>query len=122
MQQLVLTIHILVCASLVILVLVQHGKGADIGAAFGSGSSQTVFGSQGSGSFLLKLTGALVTIFFITSLVLGYMATQTSAIPVVSGAASVPLTQVAPPMKDDVPVTTNSDIPSQPVANTATEK
>lgn len=76
MQQLLLVIHFLSCISLVILILLQHGKGADIGAAFGSGASNTLFGSQGSGSFLLKLTGLLGAVFFTTSIVLGYVATR----------------------------------------------
>lgn len=70
MYQLLLIIHILVAISIVGLVLLQHGKGADMGAAFGSGASSTVFGSQGTGSFLFKLTGGLVVTFFITSVML----------------------------------------------------
>ncbi|MBA2657527.1 MAG: preprotein translocase subunit SecG [Tatlockia sp.] len=73
MYQLILTIHVLVALALIGLVLIQHGKGADIGAAFGSGASGTVFGSQGTGSFLFKLTGGLAMTFFITSLTLSYM-------------------------------------------------
>jgi preprotein translocase subunit SecG len=74
MQQLLLVFHVLVCAALVILVLLQQGKGAEMGAAFGSGASQTLFGSQGSGSFLMKITGICAALFFITSLSLGYLA------------------------------------------------
>lgn len=74
MQQLVLMIHVIVAVALIVLVLLQQGKGAEMGAAFGSGASQTLFGSQGSGSFLLKITGLLAAIFFITSLALGYIA------------------------------------------------
>ncbi len=74
MNQLILIIHLLVCVGLVVLVLLQHGKGADIGAAFGSGASNTVFGSQGSGGFLLKFTGVLAALFFVTSITLGYLA------------------------------------------------
>lgn len=76
MQQLIMVIHVLACVAIVVLVLLQHGKGADIGAAFGGGASNTVFGSQGSGSFLLKLTGGLAAVFFITSLSLGYISTS----------------------------------------------
>lgn len=76
MYQLILFIHVLVCLALVILVLIQHGKGADIGASFGSGASNTVFGSQGSGSFLMKMTGFLAAAFFAGCLVLGGMATR----------------------------------------------
>jgi preprotein translocase subunit SecG len=73
MQQLILVLHVLVAVCIVSLVLVQHGKGADVGAAFGSGASNTMFGSQGSTSFLVKVTAGLVAVFFATSLTLGYM-------------------------------------------------
>lgn len=73
MYQLILMLHVIVALMLIGLVLLQHGKGADIGAAFGSGASNTVFGSQGTGSFLFKLTGALILLFFITSLTLSYL-------------------------------------------------
>jgi preprotein translocase subunit SecG len=73
MYQLILMIHVLIALALVGLVLIQHGKGADIGATFGSGASSTVFGSQGTGSFLFKLTGGLALVFFATSLSLSYM-------------------------------------------------
>lgn len=77
MYQIVLMIHVLVAVVLIGLVLIQHGKGADIGAAFGAGASNTVFGSQGTGSFLFKLTSSLAIAFFITSLTLSYLvATQ----------------------------------------------
>ncbi|VEB32868.1 protein-export membrane protein secG (preprotein translocase subunit) [Legionella sainthelensi] len=73
MYQLILMIHVIVAVVLIGLVLIQHGKGADIGAAFGSGASNTLFGSQGTGSFLFKLTGALALTFFVTSLLLSYL-------------------------------------------------
>jgi preprotein translocase subunit SecG len=66
-------IHMIVAVILIGLVLIQHGKGADIGAAFGSGASNTLFGSQGTGGFLFKLTGGLAIIFFATSLMLSYL-------------------------------------------------
>ena len=70
MYQIVLIVHVLIALGIIGLVLLQHGKGADIGAGFGSGASNTVFGSQGTGGFLFKLTGGLVISFFITSLLL----------------------------------------------------
>jgi len=73
MYQMLLVLHVLVAATLIGLVLMQHGKGADIGAAFGSGASGTVFGSQGVGSFLFKLTGGLALAFFVTSVSLSSM-------------------------------------------------
>ena len=76
MQTALLVIHILITISLIGLILIQRGKGADIGAAFGSGASNTVFGSQGSASFLTRTTAILATLFFITSLSLAYFSTQ----------------------------------------------
>lgn len=70
----VLTVHILVALAIIGLVLMQHGKGADMGAAFGSGASGSLFGSSGSANFLSRSTGALATVFFVTSLVLAYVA------------------------------------------------
>jgi preprotein translocase subunit SecG len=69
----VLSVHVIVAALMIGLILIQHGKGADAGAAFGSGASGTVFGSQGSGSFLTRSTAILATLFFITSLTLAYL-------------------------------------------------
>jgi len=73
MYQLIIIVHVLVSLTLIGLVLMQHGKGADIGASFGSGASGTVFGSQGTGSFLFKFTGGLAMTFFVTSLTLSYL-------------------------------------------------
>ena len=71
-------IHVLACFILILVVLLQAGKGANMGAAFG-GSSQTVFGSSGAGTFLGKLTATVAIIFMITSLSLAYMATRGSS-------------------------------------------
>lgn len=76
MYQVILIIHVLTVACLIVLVLVQQGKGATMGAAFGSGASQTVFGSRGSGSFLLKVTIGFALVFFSTSILLNYMASR----------------------------------------------
>ncbi|MFQ5697493.1 MAG: preprotein translocase subunit SecG [Myxococcota bacterium] len=67
-------VHILVCLALIAVVLLQQGKGADIGAAFGAGASQTVFGGRGAGSFLSKLTTGAAIVFMLTSLTLTYFA------------------------------------------------
>lgn len=100
-------VHIFICVGLVGLVLIQHGKGADAGAAFGSGASATVFGSQGSASFLTRTTAILATLFFITSLTLAYYSRQ----PV---AAKSVITQETP-----ATTTTESEIPT--VETTPTE-
>jgi preprotein translocase subunit SecG len=65
-----LVIQILVSISIIALVMLQHGKGADMGAAFGSGSSGTVFGARGSGSFLTRTTGILAAVFFINCILI----------------------------------------------------
>jgi len=73
---LVLTIlHVFVCIFLVAVVLLQRGKGAEIGAVFGSGASSTVFGSRGAGNFLTKLTTGSAIVFMLTSLTLSYVTT-----------------------------------------------
>ncbi len=74
--QLILIIHILLALALIALILMQHGKGADAGAAFGAGASGSVFGSRGANSFVYKLTASVAVGFFLTSLTLAYLATN----------------------------------------------
>jgi len=78
MDTIVMVVHVLLAVSLIALVLIQHGKGADMGAAFGSGASATVFGARGSASFLTKLTTLLAALFFATSVGLFWFAAQRS--------------------------------------------
>ncbi len=78
---LILTVHILIGATIIGLVLLQHGKGADMGAAFGGGSSGSLFGATGSANFLSRTTAVLATVFFITSLALSYIATNRPQAP-----------------------------------------
>lgn len=78
MQTILTVIQVFLSLSLIGLILIQHGKGADAGAAFGSGASSTVFGSRGSGSFLTRVTAIMATIFFLTSMALAYYATKGS--------------------------------------------
>src|SRR3990170_7154395 len=73
---LILTVHVLVALGIIFLVLLQHGKGADMGAAFGSGSSGSLFGATGSANFLSRATATLAAVFFLTSLGLAYLATH----------------------------------------------
>lgn len=72
METLILVLHVLAALAIVGLVLLQHGKGADVGAAFGSGSAGSVFGSSGSANFLSRMTAVAAVIFFLTSLGLTY--------------------------------------------------
>lgn len=104
MYQLLLMVHVIIALVIIGLVLIQQGKGADIGAAFGSGASNTVFGSQGSGGFLFRLTGGLALLFFATSLTLGYIvSTQYRA-----SHAVLPIEAKQTKASDDVPLPTGT--------------
>lgn len=78
MQTILTVMQVFLSLGLIGLILIQHGKGADAGAAFGSGASATVFGARGSGSFLTRTTGIMATMFFLTSMALAYYATKGS--------------------------------------------
>lgn len=119
MKELVLVVHVLAASGLIALILLQQGKGADIGAAFGSGASQTLFGSRGSANFLTRLTALLATVFFITSLTLAVLATQVSAPRSVTETVTVEPPASAPstePEKEPVPTPAPapSDVPEVP--------
>ncbi|WP_404365037.1 preprotein translocase subunit SecG [Marinobacter sp.] len=89
-ETLIVVAHVVIAVALVGLVLIQQGKGADAGAAFGGGASQTVFGSQGSGSFLTRTTTFLAILFFVTSFSLAVFAKQRAE---VAGEAGIPAVQ-----------------------------
>jgi preprotein translocase subunit SecG len=78
MNNLLLVLHFMVCFVLIAVVLLQRGKGSDLGAALGGGGANTVFGSRGAGNFLTKLTTGSAIIFMLTSLSLAYLGTQQS--------------------------------------------
>lgn len=80
MRIFVLALHIAMCISLILTVLLQAGRGANMGAVFGGGSSQTIFGSSGPGTFLGKATTVIATLFMLTSLWLAYSATHKGSI------------------------------------------
>jgi len=80
MTTFLLVIHILVCLSLIGIVLIQGGKGAQLGSAFGGGSSQTLFGGRGAATFLGKMTTIVAIVFMITSLLLAVMSVRQSSI------------------------------------------
>ena len=73
-----LVVHVCAAVGVIGLVLIQHGKGADMGAAFGSGASGSLFGATGSANFLSRTTAVLAVVFFVTSLSLGYMVSQSN--------------------------------------------
>ena len=97
MLTVLLAIHIIVAIVMVGFILIQHGKGADAGASFGSGAAGTVFGAAGSANFLTRTTAVLAAIFFMTSLALAHFAQK----------------QAEDQLRLDVPVTT-SQAPAQP--------
>ena len=96
----VLIVHVIIGAMIIGLVLVQRGKGAETGAAFGSGASATVFGAKGSANFLSHSTAILATLFFATSLGLAYLGSQRPVAKSVVEQTSAPGTPEAAPAKD----------------------
>ncbi|MEH6566877.1 MAG: preprotein translocase subunit SecG [Halopseudomonas sp.] len=114
-ETVIIVLHLLVAIGLVGLVLMQQGKGAETGASFGSGASGTVFGSQGSGTFLSRLTAILATIFFLTSLGLAYYAShKASAVQEAGLPDPVLIEQTAPQpaISEDVPVIEEQAVPA----------
>ena len=98
METLIWAIHIIAAAVIIVLVLLQQGKGAEMGASFGAGSSQTVFGPAGSGNFFSRLTAVMVTVFFATSVTLAILSKE--RVDVV--AREVPVLEEVQPAQQDV--------------------
>ena len=103
METLVWVVHVIVAIAVIALVLLQHGKGADMGAAFGSGSSGSLFGATGSANFLSRSTGILATLFFLTSLGLAFFGLQQHKPTSVLDRAAVPATTTQPAAPAQVP-------------------
>ena len=104
MEQIFLIVHLLVALAIIGLIMLQQGKGADAGASFGAGASQTIFGSDGSGNILTRATSWLVVAFFATSFGLAMLASQKSA-PVDDLGLNIPavVEQVQPEVESDLP-------------------
>ena len=126
MQTLVVVVHVITAIVIVGLVLLQQGKGADAGASFGAGASQTVFGSSGSGNFLVRATTVAAVIFFVTSLSLAIFASNnagvgsTSGLPVVDQELleeTISQQSDVPALEEEQPVSSQSDVPSLPDNN-----
>ncbi|PPD20285.1 MAG: preprotein translocase subunit SecG [Methylomonas sp.] len=117
MYQIIIVIHILLALGIIGLVLIQHGKGADAGATFGGGASGSVFGAQGSASFLSRTTAIFATLFFITSLSLailsGYQDKKTDIMNVAPEATQ--------PLRPDVPVSRSTVDESVPISEIPAE-
>jgi preprotein translocase subunit SecG len=110
MRDLVLVIDVLSAVFLIALILLQQGKGADIGAAFGSGASQTLFGSRGSANFLTRTTAVLATIFFLSNLGLAWLYAQNT-----EPASVTQSVETKPQPKTDMPISP-SEVPAPPKA------
>jgi len=96
MSILLIIVHVVVCIALIMIVLLQTGKGADIGAAFGGGSSQTLFGSTGASTFLSKATTVAAIVFMLTSLTLAYVSSNRPGKSSIMTDGKPPATQTAP--------------------------
>jgi preprotein translocase subunit SecG len=110
MEIFLLAIHVIAAAAILVLVLLQHGKGADMGASFGSGSAGSVFGAAGSANFLSRATGIAATVFFATSVALTYVGAHRSTVAggVMQGVTGEPAKTEQPvsapaPVKSDIP-------------------
>ena len=114
---LLLTVHILVALAIIGLVLMQHGKGADMGAAFGSGGSGSLFGASGSANFLSRTTGILAALFFACTLMLAYFGnaqprTSSSVLEGVTAIApAIPASGAAQIPSTTAPASTNVEVP-----------
>ena len=123
MQTLIIIIHVIAAISIVGLVLLQQGKGADAGASFGAGASQTVFGSSGSGNFLVRATTISAVIFFVTSLTLAIFAknqagrASSTGLPIVNQEILEETTAAQadiPTLIEEEPTASQSDLPTLP--------
>jgi preprotein translocase subunit SecG len=103
MSVFLIILHVGVCIALIMIVLLQTGKGADMGAAFGGGSSQTLFGSSGASTFLSKATTFVAILFMVTSLTLAYLSGNTTGRSIIMDEA--PVTQTAPVSETSEPAT-----------------
>jgi len=124
-QTLAVVFHVLLAASIIGLVLIQRGKGADAGAGFGAGASGTVFGARGSGSFLSRTTAILATLFFLTSLALAYFAMRAGERPGILSQAPAAATapKAAPkPATPELPVVPQTKTDAAPEVPVVTEK
>lgn len=116
-----IVVHVVIALAIIGLVLLQHGKGADMGSGFGSGSSGSLFGASGSANFLSRMTAVLATLFFLTSLGLAYIATNKPRAGggVLDAAKSAPVKPAAAPAAEGAKPAT--DVPAVPGAPKAPE-
>jgi preprotein translocase subunit SecG len=120
MSILIVVVHVIVCIALILIVLLQTGKGADMGAAFGGGGSQTLFGATGASTFLSKATTAAAIVFMLTSLTLAYMYSSPGEKRLVTDMPNQEQSQTLPAAtEDNAPTTEAQGTDQQPAAQEA---
>lgn len=115
MYEILLVVYLIVALSLIGMVLIQQGKGADMGSSFGAGASATVFGSSGAGNFMTKTTTILATVFFVLSIVLGNLTAGQIKKTDEWENIEAPVEAVVAPVTSDVPASSDdntSDVPN----------
>ena len=123
MSVLLIVIHVIVCVALIMIVLLQTGKGADMGAAFGGGSSQSLFGSTGASTFLSKATTVAAIVFMITSLALAYMSSNRTSKSIMTNTPAPVSAPAATETKTDAAQNTpQTAAPSPPQPESAPKK
>jgi len=116
METLIVVVHLLIALAIIALVLMQQGKGAEAGASFGAGASQTMFGSVGSWNFFSRVTAILAALFFVSSITLAVMAKNRA---VVGGDYLPELEMYTPALEESMP--TEQEIPALPQSNSASD-
>lgn len=116
-QSMALVAHVLICAAIIGLVLLQRGKGADAGAAFGAGASGTVFGARGSSNFLSRTTAVLATAFFLSSLGLAYLGSRQAPVESLMDSTGVVVEEEVILLSPPVGPTDQDALPSLPGAD-----
>tara|TARA_B100000767_G_scaffold212787_1_gene200067 strand:+ start:637 stop:1044 length:408 start_codon:yes stop_codon:yes gene_type:complete len=112
LEQIIIVIHVLIALSIVALILMQQGKGADMGASFGGGGSQTLFGASGGGNLLTQLTAIFSIIFFVTSFSLAIIAKQKAGIGAEPLLLEVEVPDIVVPVVSDEPLSGFDELPS----------
>ena len=105
MENIILLVHLLTALAIIVLIMLQQGKGAEMGASFGAGASQTLFGSDGSGNFFSRMTAIFATVFFVTSFALAVIAKEKTEVN--DDFALPELEQL------EIPTVSESDVPGE---------
>lgn len=122
MYEILIAVYLVIALALIGLVLIQQGKGSDMGASFGAGASATLFGSNGSGNFLTKTTAILATLFFVISIFLGSLTANSTKVDDGSTEMATRVAEKTVAPETDMPVTENTDSDLPAATTTEDEK